>query len=162
MYPSNPECFSTYRREGLVWLMGRWPTTSPLNRKSYPLSFMTPPAMLNIRAWQSMQGFMCWPYPQGGFLSMGTYRPVMFFTVRGIFRASAARTAFAALKKGVSKQTQWTSMPWSRSTRAASMLSSPPEHRPRARTFCLSSTIILFTKIEFKNAVVRAAITILG
>ena len=50
-----------YRSDGRVWLMGRCPNTSPLNKKSYPSLFINSPAMRNIRAWQSIQGFIYLP-----------------------------------------------------------------------------------------------------
>ena len=42
-----------------------------------------------------------------------------------------------AEKKGVSKLTHSTWIPWRRSTKADKMLSRPPEQRPRARTVWL-------------------------
>jgi hypothetical protein len=40
--------------------MGRWPSTSP-EKKIEALSVMISPAKRNIRLWQSMHGFMCFP-----------------------------------------------------------------------------------------------------
>jgi hypothetical protein len=53
----------------------------------------------------------------------------------GIPVLRAASLAFLDEKKGVSKVTHSTSMPWLRKTNAERMLSRPPEHRPKARTF---------------------------
>jgi hypothetical protein len=54
-------------------------------------------------------------------------------SLRGRPRWAADSRARAAPKNGVTKQTRVTSIPWARSTAAASMLSSPPEKSPRAR-----------------------------
>ena len=59
----------------------------------------------------------------------------MGLTVSGIPVISDALRALAALKNGVSKETHSTSIPCWRSTSPDIMLSSPPEHRPKARTF---------------------------
>jgi hypothetical protein len=60
----------------------------------------------------------------------------------GIPVLRAASLAFLDEKKGVSKVTHSTSMPWLRKTNAERMLSRPPEHRPKARTFFLVKFMI--------------------
>ena len=65
----------------------------------------------------------------------------MGLTVNGMPVFSDALRALAAVKKGVSNVIHSTAIPWSRKTRPASVLSSPPEHNPKARIFLAGELI---------------------
>jgi hypothetical protein len=62
------------------------------------------------------------------------YTGVMLLTVSGIPVCKEAFFAFSEEKKGVSNDIQRTSIPCFLNTNALKILSSPPEHKPRART----------------------------
>lgn len=64
------------------------------------------------------------------------------FTKIGIFKLKADFLAFADEKNGVSKDTHLTSIPWLRKRRAETILSRPPELKPKAQTFFVDMVIM--------------------
>ena len=128
----RPLSFATTWRLCLFCDMGLWPSTSPDMTKLAPSWSNIWPATLNIRAWQSIHGFMCLPIPCLGALSISRCGPVMSTTLRGRFIALADLWARSGPKNGVLKKRPRTSIPWALTSWAASILSRPPENTQRA------------------------------
>ena len=123
----RPLSLATNARAFLFWLMGLCPMTSPLKMKVASSDSSISPAMRNIRAWQSIQGFMLPPYPCFGCFTTSRCRFVISTTLKGRFMDRAETMARSALKNGVSKKRARTSMSCALMSSAASMLSRPPE-----------------------------------